>query len=355
MKCESCGATISKGAAFCQSCGAKVVEKDKVSKIDVGALKAGAEKAGVIFKEKAGVAGEVIKDKAGVLKETAGQVKEDINDKLTELDRMLEQEITNYNDAYTQMNDKGVRLFVERNRSVDVIDNVKDLVNSIANKPKEFDDDFEVIESSRKQFVDSCEFAERELNAARTAAGGAGAGLAAGASVAFMAPTAAMWVATTFGTASTGTAISVLSGAAATNAALAWLGGGAVAAGGGGIAAGNALLAMAGPIGWTIAGATLLTSIVLFAKKRIKLNSEKNEEIENVKKNTEAIKEVDAKIALLVDETQKIREGLNRKYRECITLYGCDYASFDDAQKTIIGNLVNSTMALSALFGKTVE
>ena len=40
--------------------------------------------------------------------------------------------------------------------------------------------------------------------------------------------------------ASTGTAISSLSGAAAKSAAWAWLGGGSVAAGGGGVAAGNA-------------------------------------------------------------------------------------------------------------------
>lgn len=44
------------------------------------------------------------------------------------------------------------------------------------------------------------------------------------------------------GTASTGTAISSLSGAAATNATLAWLGGGSLAAGGGGVAAGTAVL-----------------------------------------------------------------------------------------------------------------
>ncbi len=44
------------------------------------------------------------------------------------------------------------------------------------------------------------------------------------------------------GTASTGTAISSLSGAAATNASLAWLGGGAVSAGGGGVAAGSVVL-----------------------------------------------------------------------------------------------------------------
>lgn len=45
-----------------------------------------------------------------------------------------------------------------------------------------------------------------------------------------------------FGAASTGTAISSLSGAAATNATLAWLGGGLLAAGGGGMAAGSAVL-----------------------------------------------------------------------------------------------------------------
>ena len=45
-----------------------------------------------------------------------------------------------------------------------------------------------------------------------------------------------------FGAASTGTAISSLSGAAATNATLAWLGGGSIAAGGGGMAAGSVVL-----------------------------------------------------------------------------------------------------------------
>jgi len=44
------------------------------------------------------------------------------------------------------------------------------------------------------------------------------------------------------GTASTGTAIGTLSGAAATNATLAWLGGGSLAAGGGGMALGSVVL-----------------------------------------------------------------------------------------------------------------
>lgn len=61
---------------------------------------------------------------------------------------------------------------------------------------------------------------------------GAGGGALAGSGI--------MFLATTYGTASTGTAISSLSGAAATKAALAWLGGGTVASGGGGAAWGAA-------------------------------------------------------------------------------------------------------------------
>ena len=303
---------------------------------------------------KAAVAGVVIGEKATEIKDSAVAIKDDITEKLTELDRMLESSITEYNDAYTLMNDKGVQLFIERHRSVDTISFVEGLINSIANHPKSFDAEFDEIRLNRDSFIGSCEFGQRELQAAREAAGGAGAGLAAGASVAFMAPTAAMWVATTFGTASTGTAISALSGAAATNAALAWLGGGALATGGGGIAAGNALLAMAGPIGWTIAGATLLTSILLFASKKKKLNKQKNEEIESVKKNTERIKEADAQISQILTETTAIRDGVNSAYSQCLNLFGQDYISFTEEQKKGLGALVNDTKALSAMFKKTI-
>lgn len=307
-------------------------------------------------KEKALKASETIGGKAQEIKESAIGLKDDIADKLTELDRMLEGSITEYNDVYTLMNDKGVQLFLERSRAVDTIGFVETLINSIANHPKSFDADFQEIVMQRDSFMDTCAFGERVLQAAREAAGGAGAGLAAGVSVAFMAPTAAMWVATTFGTASTGTAISTLSGAAATNAALAWLGGGAVATTtGGGMAAGEALLAMAGPIGWTIAGATLLTSILLFSSKKNKLNKQKNEEIENVKKNTELLREMDAQIQQLLTDTESIRTGLNASFMDCLSMFHMDYTAFSENQKKQLGALVNQTKALSAMFGKTIN
>ena len=322
----------------------KDLAKKGIASIDVDAAK-----------EKALKAGEIVSGKAVEIRDSAMAMKDDITEKLTELDRMLQSSITEYNDAFTLMNDKGVQLFVERNRAVDTIAFVENLVNSIANRPKSFDSEFEEINAERDVFLNSCDFGQRELQAAREAAAGAGAGIAAGASVAFMAPTAAMWIATTFGTASTGTAISTLSGAAATKAALAWLGGGALSAGGGGVAAGNALLVMAGPVGWTIAGATLLTSIVIFSNKRAKLNKEKNEEIESVKRNTVIIRKLDAQIKSLLDTTIQLREGLNKSYMACLGMYGQDYSSFSDEQKKSLGALVNYTKSLSAMFEKKVE
>lgn len=74
---------------------------------------------------------------------------------------------------------------------------------------------------------------------------GLGAGLGGGAALAFGAYNGTMLLAT----ASTGTAISTLGGAAATNATLAWLGGGSLAVGGGGMALGSMVLGgiVAGP------------------------------------------------------------------------------------------------------------
>ena len=333
-----------------------MAEKEKFK---IGSLKTMAQKGLASIdmdelKAKTKTATDTLATKAVQVKDAALTAKEDITEKLTELDRMLESSVTEYNDAYTLMNDKGVQLYVERTRAIDTISFVENLVNSIANRPKTFDTDFEEINTNRSQFTEACEFAECELRDARNAAAGAGAGLAAGASVAFMAPTAAMWIATTFGTASTGAAISTLSGAAATNAALAWLGGGALTAGGGGMAAGNALLALSGPIGWTIAGATLLSSILIFTTKKTKMNKQKNEEIQAIKNNIELVREIDDKLNVLLTETRKIREGLNEMFTKSLPLYGTDYAIISSEQKMLLGALINNTKALSAMFTKTL-
>lgn len=107
--------------------------------------------------------------------------------------------------------------------------------------------DTEGLEELKKFHIDEQDFVEMRtlVNFAGSLAGGAVAGTAGGALAAFGAYGAAQALAC----ASTGTAIASLSGAAATNATLAFFGGGSLAAGGLGMAGGTAVLGglVAGP------------------------------------------------------------------------------------------------------------
>jgi len=298
---------------------------------------------------------ETVADSEAVQKKKTSKKKHNPESPREKLNDMLRMAVDQYNDAYTIMNDNGATLYRERTRAVDMISHVEELVNSIANRPKDFDAEIKKIQTHRETFIGACEFAKAELEAAKKTALGAGAGVATGAAIVSVAPTVAMWVATTFGTASTGTAISALSGAAATNAALAWLGGGALAAGGGGMAAGNAFLALAGPVGWGIAGVTLLSSIVLFSLNKLKLDKKKKEEIESVKNNTISAQKIAAQIKELLDEVITLRENLNRQYAGCLSAYGKDFISLSREQQIQLGALINNTKSLAASLGKSIQ
>ena len=101
-----------------------------------------------------------------------------------------------------------------------------------------------------------------------TDSSGMGMGLAGGATAGTLTALGAYGFATTFGVASTGTAITSLSGVAATNATLAWLGGGTLAAGGLGMAGATLVL------GGLVAGPLLLVSgFVVGANAKKRLNN----------------------------------------------------------------------------------
>ena len=301
-----------------------------------------------------------IEEKKGGKQEEHAEVKQseetsEKKDREQNLDEKLKTAVNSYNYEYARLEGTGSEILRQRERAVDVLDNVENLINSIANHPKSFDTDFEDIRLKRDEFKETCEFAKEELDAAIGSAFGAGAGVAGSMAIASLAPSAAMWVATTFGTASTGTAISALSGAAAQSAALAWLGGGALAAGGGGVSAGTALLALSGPIGWSIGGATLLTSVVLFANKKHKLTKEKKEEIEAVLKNTEQIRETNAKLSALLEKVEQLRLALSEQYTKCMCFYGKNFIEIPEEGQTQMGTLVNNAMSLACVLSKTVE
>lgn len=173
---------------------------------------------------------------------------------------------------------------------------------------------------------------------------GTGAGLAVGA----LGPSVAMGIATTFGVASTGTAISALTGAAAKSAALAWLGGGALTAGGGGMIAGKALLALTGPVGWAVAGIALLSGGGLFLKAR-----NEKEQLENIftlisirdtKSYHLAIVELNERITRIKNETNLLENAI-----ESIRDFGLDYEQMTNQQQYNLGtyvNLMNSSTQL---------
>lgn len=116
-------------------------------------------------------------------------------------------------------------------------------------------------------------------------------GLASGAIVGGVAAYAAYGGTMAFAAASTGTAISTLSGAAATNAALASLGGGALSAGGFGIAGGTALLG----------GAVVAPALAVMAWKYAS----------NAAENLDKAREVRDEVEKAVEKMGKIKSKVN--------------------------------------------
>ena len=221
------------------------------------------------------------------------------------------------------------------------LSNIQETFDEIRNVPSEKKLQYEELKQIRLHWNQQAEKIEKDYKGAAVKNAGVGAaGAGVGVAVVTMGPTVAMGVATTFGVASTGTAISTLSGAAATNAALAWLGGGALAAGGGGMAAGGAFLALAGPIGWAIAGVALLTSGILMWKS---LSDKKH--IEDVftlisKRDVTsydlAIVELNERVARIDDESGKLHDA-----NDDIRSFGLDYNTMSEAQQYALGSYVN--------------
>lgn len=310
-------------------------------------------------RDAAAVVSQRMSDTSAAIDEAAAKGEQVIEDAKAKrkptLNEELEAAFNRYNVAYSALSDSGIRLFQERLRTADALANVELLINSVANTPKSFATDVAEVKHQREDFGEANDITERELRRAKEIAAGEGVGVAAGAAVAALAPSAALWVATTFGTASTGTAISALSGAAATKAALAWLGGGALAAGGGGMAAGNALLALAGPVGWSIAGASVLAGVVLYARNKAHSDKEKQAAIESANENAEEVAETAAAVESVRLKTTGLREDLTASFADAMPLYGSDYSALCDDDKMRLGALVNNAKSAAALLCATVE
>lgn len=249
--------------------------------------------------------------------------------------------------AINETNKKIEELGNHANKLCLELNNIQELFDKIRNVPSEKKLECERLKKIRLNWKQQAEKIESDYKAANIKNAGA-AGVSAGVAVAALGPTAAMGIATTFGVASTGTAISALSGAAATNAALAWLGGGALVAGGGGMAAGEAFLALAGPVGWAIAGVAVIASGLMFWKSLS--NKKKIENIftlisqRDVKSYKLAIVELSERITRIDDETEMLKAAIIK-----IKGFGTDYDAMTEAQQYELGAYLNLMLSSTQL------
>jgi hypothetical protein len=201
---------------------------------------------------------------------------------------------------------------------------------------------------SERRLLESMDFSVQQLKEYKAAAVGAEQYFAAGAKSVGAAAAGyggAIGVATSIGAASTGTAISGLSGAAAWNATLAWFGGGAIAAGGGGMALGTVVLG----------GITILPALAIggfFAAREGEKAMTKAREHES--KVNQAIidmnraKQVAKKVKLRITELRDVFEFINT--RAAVALNELESKPFDskkDAEKfRQVGTLMKSLIEI---------
>lgn len=178
---------------------------------------------------------------------------------------------------------------------------------------------------------------------------GIGGGAVSGALTAFGAYSATM----AFAAAGTGTAISTLSGAAATNATLAWLGGGTLASGGFGVAGGAMVLnvLVAGP-------ALLIAGWYMGAKAESNLNNAKG----NMAEAERFVADVDKAIAMtdgiatIADmASQVFSQVCKTSRRQLVALrhvvqeQGTDYAQYDQQGRMTVLRNVKLVQLIKAL------
>lgn len=190
---------------------------------------------------------------------------------------------------------------------------------------------------------------QHDYQALKDAGLGLGAGLGSGAALAFGAYNGTMLLAT----ASTGTAISSLGGVAATNATLAWLGGGSLAAGGYGMAGGMMVL------GGIVAGPALaIFGHVLGNKGEAALNIARSnlEEAHTIRDQAELMAgklEAIAEVTAMANTTfSKVSSQLRRaiaKLRAVLDTEGNDFRSYRDESKSVVFQSVKFAQLLKAM------
>lgn len=267
----------------------------------------------------------------------------------------LEKACIEYSQIFSNALEEILRLYDAREKAVAVIKSVDIYATKLAHKPRNFSTAMEEIvirytgyeEEKRKvQPLESKTEAMEQIGK-KSAVGAVG-----GMGVATSASQAALAVAMTFGTTSTGVAIDSLAGAAAVNSAFAWLGGGAVVAGGGGMAAGEMLLGLTGPVCW-ILGGSLAGSLYSINKTNVDIAKMAEDSIDKIKKQVERIKEIIRQVRTWREETVQLSKNISRLLHRMKHKTDCNM--LNEAEMNDLTALFNDTEVLSKLLSKKIE
>lgn len=179
--------------------------------------------------------------------------------------------------------------------------------------------------------------------------GGTASGAVAGALTAFGAYSGVM----ALGAASTGTAIATLSGAAATNATLAFLGGGSLAAGGLGMAGGMAVLG-----GLVAAPALAVLGLFMGSSASKNLDNARSnlseakkfrEEMETAATLCNGIRRRSYMFERLLIRLDSLLHDANNGMRQAINTYGTDYRRFSDSAKKVTASAASLAKAVKTI------
>ena len=262
-----------------------------------------------------------------------------------------------YDQACEKLAKKISALYNLRRRSVSTIEYVEKIINSIANTPKSFSRNVSSITPQVKAFQDKEYYARKSMEDTVKTGKGMAAGVIAGTGIAVAGPSVLMGIATTFGTASTGTAISSLSGVAAKKAAQAWIGrtlAGFLVKEGAGLAVGTRILTAASPIGWILTGVSVGKAVVKNRNRNLETAGEINEERDKVATAKGKVNILIEKIEALIIKTDTLHEDLNNDLVKISRYTNADYETLSDEDKMFLGKTVNLTMSLSELLNESV-
>ena len=264
----------------------------------------------------------------------------DANDTMKTADSIHKRNIERFDETSVSTNNSMDKLGSLELEILHSFDEFSDTIEKIQNRPQ--------FKEYTKEGVKLPKYDKEALKKVSVGAGvllGGLGGAAVGTAGGFAAAGATTSAIMALGTASTGTAIASLSGAAATNATLAALGGGAIAAGGGGIALGTTIL------GAATLGVGLLVGGVIFNVTGGKLSDKADEAWNQMREAEKTINTACDYLNELNDSATDYTNSVTKVYDKYKSIFGyvsytvntlnkTNWSDFSDEMKTATQNTV---------------